>query len=667
MQATLSDGVQRVFNFNFAGGYISQSDVKAYKYDPVTSVTTAVTLTPAMFTGTNQITLSAAIPSGQYFVIYRDTQKTTPLVDFTNGAIMNEANLDMMADQTIFVAAEMTDRFDTVNDGSTLALLNSADAQTKAATAITTANAATATANGAVTTANGATATANGAVTTANTAKSTADTAKSTADAATATANGIDAKATSALANANTAVTTANGIDTKATSALTQAGAAVTTANGAVTTANTALTTANGVDAKATSALSTAGTAQTNANTALSTANAAATTAGNAYQKSGGDVSGSILSTAPTFQYRSISGSYGVMWHQDNNNWYLLSTSPGDQRGTFNTFRPIMYSPSNGYLTLGGSGHGIGMGSDLNLNTASGGYSYSIRMNGGGYVPIIRASGNTSSVEFINSANTAVNFAVRDDGTAVHRNNVFVGGNGQVAGDGNLYGSAWGNDWLSNNLTNRFNAKQDSGNYVRAGSNYIQINWDGHLRGYVDGQHQGAFITDFTIQCNGANGKMNFDSCQQLGFASGNRDLPYFMNNGTYSWFVTQKNGSNTVNLPLRSNGYIEWTTDIGSVGCNYFTSDEFYKRNITPVAKPFMEDVEKMEFVSFDYAPGYNSGEHWKLGVTSQQLASIDPDYVHTLSDQTQTPDTSRLLILALRTIQELNDRVKALEAVSK
>jgi hypothetical protein len=660
MLVAAGDGATTLYTFNFAGGYIAKSDVRGYIYNPATGTASALTITAGMWQTDSQIKLASPVPTGQYIVLYRDTQKSTPLVDFTNGAVLNEQNLDKMAQQGIFVAAEMADRFDLLNDGSVLAIQ-------QAATAITTANAASAksdtaisTANGAVTTAGGAVTTAGGAVTTANTAKATADTAKATADTAKATADGIDAKATSALTNANSAVTTANGIDAKASTALTNANTAVTTANTAKTTADTAKSTADGVDAKATSA--------------LSTANSAAASVATALLKTGGDMSGSIVSTASAFQYRSINANYGCMWHQDANNMYLLSTAYGDQRGTFNAFRPLYYNLASGNLYLGDSGHGVSVGSDLTIKHQSSNYSYPLRMYGGSYSPIVRVNGNTASLEVVNQANTALNFSVADNGNTITRGTAYIGANAQVAGDGNVYGSVWNNDWLSNYLNARFGGKQDIANLVRGldgGNTRYGLSWDGKVRAWVDGQHQGAIWTDAFITCNGANGRMNFDSCQQLGYANGNRDLPYFMNNGTYSWFVTQRNGTSNVNLPVRSNGYIEWITDIGTIGTNYFTSDASYKENIAPNTKSYAEQVAAIKFVSFDFKQNdlqTNAGRHWDLGVIAQQIESdVDDAYIDYLSDGTLSLNTNKLLVLALKTIQELQARVDALEAVPK
>jgi hypothetical protein len=261
--------VTRQYEFNFAGGYISRDHIKIQYENDATGVITQVT--DLLWVNDSTIALGTAvatIPVGNTVTVYRDTPKDKPLVDYTDGAIINEANLDRSFDQAIFASAEMVDRFLAVQDVSETANSNALSALAASAAATATANTANTNASTALTQAGQAVATAN--------------TAASNAATALATANGIDAKATTALANSAAAVSTANGIDAKATTALANSNTAVTTANAASTTANAAQTTANAIDGKAQTALdnsaaavSTANTANTTANTANSTANAA--------------------------------------------------------------------------------------------------------------------------------------------------------------------------------------------------------------------------------------------------------------------------------------------------------------------------------------------------------------------------------------------------------
>jgi hypothetical protein len=267
MTVLLGDGATQNWSFNFSGGYINKTDVKAYTYEPTQAVFTAIDLTdPAKWLGPSQIKLAPAVASGTYLVIYRDTDKTQPLVNFATNSVLNEVNLDMMAEQAVFATAEMADRFNAVNASASDATTRSVQAFNTANTALADAQAAQGAAAAAISTANAANSTAGAANTTAGAAVTTANTAKSTAD-------GLAASIATANTNASNAVSTANGINAKAQSALDTAGAASSTASAASTTANTAKSTADGLAASI-------ATANTNASAAVSTANAAAAAVG---------------------------------------------------------------------------------------------------------------------------------------------------------------------------------------------------------------------------------------------------------------------------------------------------------------------------------------------------------------------------------------------------
>ncbi|QYD70153.1 hypothetical protein KZJ38_07555 [Paraburkholderia edwinii] len=295
MQEFPGAGTNGPFEFNFAGGYIDQSHVKAYRYDPISAQQFDQTLT---FVGPNQVTTSDVIPEGQFVIVYRDTPKDKPLVDYSEGAVMDEANLDKSNDQAIFAAAEMVDRFDTINTSSTDAINRSVEALNKANTAI--ADSAT------------AVSTANSANTTAGQANTKADTAVATANDAHGIATGIDGKAQQALDNSEEAVTTANeasdtanGIDGKAQTALDNSTAAVATANAASTKADTALTTANGFQTQI-------NTANSNASSAVTTANAANATANAAMPKAGGTFTGAVAGTSMTVTSLTVNGQAAI-------------------------------------------------------------------------------------------------------------------------------------------------------------------------------------------------------------------------------------------------------------------------------------------------------------------------------------------------------------------
>lgn len=186
----VGDGVQTQWEFNFSGGYISQDHVKGYVTDATTGLSTDLVLS---WVGPNTVQVVPAVPDGDSIVIYRDTPKGAPLVDYTEGSIINERNLDITAQQAVFVAAEMVDRTASAQEITTdvaAALTASVSAQLTAIDALAVADGIAATAASAVSSAGAAVATANAAA----------------ADAANAvtTAEGIAATAANALSVANT-------------------------------------------------------------------------------------------------------------------------------------------------------------------------------------------------------------------------------------------------------------------------------------------------------------------------------------------------------------------------------------------------------------------------------------------------------------------------------
>lgn len=133
-----------VVDFNFAGGYISPAHVKAEIFNPVTYLRTPVTVTDDNFVTDYRLSLPVVVPTGSILRVYRDTPKDQPLVNFTNGARIAENNLDLVARQAVFVAAESTDQIEATQVADVLqaveaAALSAAQAQVEAGAAATSA------------------------------------------------------------------------------------------------------------------------------------------------------------------------------------------------------------------------------------------------------------------------------------------------------------------------------------------------------------------------------------------------------------------------------------------------------------------------------------------------------------------------------------------------
>jgi Phage T7 tail fibre protein len=104
----LSDGSDAIWNFTFADGYLNRAFVKAYYKDPDDNITD-IPVTDGMFTGDFQLSVTPNVPAGYTFVIYRDTPKDAPLVNFADGARVSEVSLDRIARQACHIAAEVLD------------------------------------------------------------------------------------------------------------------------------------------------------------------------------------------------------------------------------------------------------------------------------------------------------------------------------------------------------------------------------------------------------------------------------------------------------------------------------------------------------------------------------------------------------------------------------
>lgn len=104
----VTDGTTTTWNFSFAGGYISKAHVKAYRIAVGGELPIVIPILEADV-GVAQVSIIPALSAGQKLVIYRDTPKDAPLVDYTDGQVYSEATLDLSAKQAVFVAAEIAD------------------------------------------------------------------------------------------------------------------------------------------------------------------------------------------------------------------------------------------------------------------------------------------------------------------------------------------------------------------------------------------------------------------------------------------------------------------------------------------------------------------------------------------------------------------------------
>lgn len=213
------DGVTTQFEFAFSGGYMAKADVKAYIENQTTFARTAVTVTEAMFVNATTLALGVSAPVGSSMVIYRDTPKTGPLVDFVGGSRITESNLDKVAKQSVFIGAEVTDA--TNVDAIANIGLSAGAAAASASAALVSQNAASASAADALTSKNAA-------ATSATNAANSATGASNSAAAALASQTAAGNSAAAALTSQNAAATDAASALSSKNMAATSAAAALT-------------------------------------------------------------------------------------------------------------------------------------------------------------------------------------------------------------------------------------------------------------------------------------------------------------------------------------------------------------------------------------------------------------------------------------------------------
>ncbi|MDX7989449.1 hypothetical protein FE392_19540, partial [Xenorhabdus sp. 12] len=167
-----------------------------------------------------------------------------------------------------------------------------------------------------------------------------------------------------------------------------------------------------------------------------------------ALQRSGGHVTGSISSTVMD-NYRIEAGDYGVFLRLDGRDFYILQTNKGDQKGSWNNFRPFSINMETGKVLLG----------------------HDTKING----------------------------------------NLLIGGAGtRIATDGNIWGSRWGNKWLwdavvelvNNSAAAKKNTAQKAPNgWWKCNDTGIIYQW-GAVQGLNDNDMKTySFTTHFPNQC----------------------------------------------------------------------------------------------------------------------------------------------------------------------
>ena len=330
-------GTGAVFNASFSFPYLNTSDI--YVYVDGVSV-------PYTFLNTATVTPVTNPVSGAVVQVRRDTQKITSPVDFTDGSVILERDLDLLATYNLYLAQEASDAVTTSIALNTANLFDAQDARVinlanpvdvtdavnrqyfesvytpqldaKVSTAAASASAASTSATGA-----------------ASNASTSASNASTSASEALASKN-------AAAASQATASTAASAATTQATGAATSATTASTQATNAVTSASTASTGATNSASSATAASGSASTAATQATNAASSATAASTSAANA-------------AASATNAASSATAAAGYSPTQSGNSGKFLTTNGTATSWATVDALPDQTSNSGKYLTTNGT------------------------------------------------------------------------------------------------------------------------------------------------------------------------------------------------------------------------------------------------------------------------------------------------------------------------
>ena len=263
-----ADGNTNQFDITFS--YIDSTHVKVFVNN--------VEDTNFTFVTTTRIQTSSTPTNGQVVKIERQTPTSARLVDFQDGSVLTETDLDKSANQNFFIVQENVDDIadklgknnSGIFDGDNTRITNVADP---------TADSDVVTKSFLVTSENNAASSATAAANSATAAASSATSAASSATTATTKASEASTSATSASTSASTATTKASEASTSASNAASSATAAASSATTATTQASTATTKASEASTSASNAASSATNAASSATAAASSATAAASSA----------------------------------------------------------------------------------------------------------------------------------------------------------------------------------------------------------------------------------------------------------------------------------------------------------------------------------------------------------------------------------------------------
>jgi hypothetical protein len=279
-----------------------------------------------------------------------------------------------------------------------------------------------------------------------------------------------------------------------------------------------------------------------------------------------------------------------------------------------------------------------------------------LKLQAGTYAPFIRSNSGNTSLEFVNSANTAVNMTLSDAGTLSLRANLAAsagevrgntvvsnnylyagGGTSYIDGGGNVYGTAWGG-WLSSAIGAKM--PTSGGNFTGVVTSSTEIS-AAHLRVTASYGTGGTGLSNqgVTLSWNDGNG-------DGAGYLAVNQGL------GSGGWIIRTVNNANSSEIG-------RFTISGAGVGTN--GSDKRLKKNIKTL-KGALEKIRQIRGVSYTYRA--NGERHY--GVIAQEVLPHFPDAVTVTHDMKRHKDIlgvayNDLIAPLIEAVKELADDLDA------
>lgn len=251
--------------------------------------------------------------------------------------------------------------------------------------------------------------------------------------------------------------------------------------------------------------------------------------------------------------------------------------------------------------------------------------------NSGSYNPFMRANATNASIEFVNSANTAVNLTVYDSGNAVVRNNLTVGsltsgsavfntGSVQVqnfggsANSGVVYFGTSGSRYLYYNATSDTYAMPNARFDLTNAANQFSVTYPGKAQWFPCVDSNGAY----TVYNAGGTG--------------------VFVSNGSTAW--SANSDERLKNIREDITGAVDMVESIRTVKFTWKAEDDYNE------AYGLEDDAKKV------------------IGVIAQDVEAVLPEAITHNTNGYLGVQYTDLIPVCMAAIKELSARVKELEA---